>query len=85
MFLAHSREGDTLQILTDSKLTTLFIEHGARARTNKVLVQAVRCKYWQARASRKIRVRWPPAHIGIRGNEDADALADEAAHWQKKT
>ena len=71
IFLVHSKDGDTLHIFSDSKLTTLLIEHGARAHTNKALVQAVRCKYWQARASRKIRARWLPAHIGIRGNEDA--------------
>ena len=79
MFLAHSNENDTLHILTDSKLTALLIEHGAHARANKALVQAVRHKYWLARTTRRVRVRWLPAHIGLRGNEDADALADEGA------
>ena len=79
MFLTHSTGGDTLHILSDSRITTLLIEHGARAHTNKALVQAVRCKYWAARSTRRIQIHWLPAHIGIRGNEDADALADEAA------
>ena len=79
MFLTHSHDGDSLHILTDSKLTALLIEHGAHARANKALVQAVRSKYWQARTTRKVHVRWLPAHIGLRGNEDADALADEGA------
>ncbi len=73
MFLAHSNENDALHILTDSKLTALLIEHGAHARANKALVQAVRHKYWLARATRRVRVHWLPAHIGLRGNEDADA------------
>jgi hypothetical protein len=42
-------------------------------------MQAVRSKYWIAKTTRKVRIRWLPAHIGLRGNEDADALADEAA------
>jgi ribonuclease HI len=79
MFLLNSEEGDSLHIFSDSKLSTLLIEHGAHAKANTELVRAVRSKYWLVKATRKVRMHWLPAHVGIRGNEDADVFADEGA------
>ena len=72
-----SPPGASLTILTDSRLATLLIEHNAHANTNTELVRAVRAKYWHAKHTRNIIIRWIPAHIGTIGNETADSLAEE--------
>ena len=79
IFLQQSEEGDHLDILSDSKLSTLIVEYGAQPKANRALVKSVLKIYFQARSRGRVRIHWVPAHVGMVGNETADVLADEGS------
>jgi ribonuclease HI len=78
-FDRDSAPGDSLHILSDSKLSALILEYRAKAKANLVLVSAVNAILHRVRSDKSLRIHWIPAHVGLLGNERADRLADDGA------
>ena len=74
----------TAHLFSDSRLAILAVAYGAPARANLPLITAVRKKIAALFPTCKIIFRWMPAHVGIQGNEDADALASTGAQDSKR-
>ena len=67
-------EDAPVEVMTDSKYSYGVLVLGWKAKVNKELIMEVR---GQIKARQKVRLHWIAGHVGIPGNERADALANK--------
>ena len=69
-----------LVLYTDSKYAEGILTKNWKPKANQALIQSIKAKI---RARGNIKILWIAGHAGILGNEQADALANEAIADQK--
>ena len=63
-----------MDLYTDSSYSIGVLTKGWKAKANKELIFEVRD---QLKARKSVRLHWIAGHVGIPGNERADALANK--------
>lgn len=80
LLLEHAGRGGKALVLTDSRPALLRLKAADQPHSSAGHVELALAAKLQAVASGgcKVRLHWLPAHVGIPGNEAADALAKDA-------
>ena len=73
----RNEEGQAYTIFSDSQAAVARIQHSDCGPAQALVGAAIDWSHELRRRGSSITVRWTPVHLGVEGNEHADALASE--------